>query len=240
MSKPSETSCPAGWVIRLDEADKAPLYVSRTPTGMRAAAATTAHGDIRVWGAAYDAALALSHGYHIRLLLREHPELTATVVPLAEAAPPMAPVAASSKAAPGRGIYIASKAHHGPRWQALRASGCPIVSTWIDESGIGDTSDWGALWARSILEASGAAAVVVFNESGERMKGALVEIGAALATGTPVFWAGLDCDPEGKEYTVVRHPFVTRCLSLQHAINLATAIAARAATYTAFVEGTGE
>jgi hypothetical protein len=29
------------------------------------------------------------------------------------------------------GIYIASKAHHFRRWQELRASGVPIISTWM-------------------------------------------------------------------------------------------------------------
>lgn len=128
----------------------------------------------------------------------------------------------------GRGIYIASKAMHGERWRALRASGVPIIATWIDESGEGETSDWGALWTRSVEEAAGAAAVLVYNEPGERMKGALSEIGAALAAGTPVFWAGPDVDPEGKEYTVVRHPLVTRCLSFKHALRLASAAAALA------------
>lgn len=123
----------------------------------------------------------------------------------------------------GTGVYVASKAKHGERWRSLRASGTPIVSTWIDESGEGETADWGDLWTRSIAEAAGAAAVVVYNEPGESMKGALVEIGAALATGTPVFWVGPQNDSSGKEYTVIRHPCVTLCLSLEHAIRQATA-----------------
>jgi hypothetical protein len=125
----------------------------------------------------------------------------------------------------GDGIYIASKAKHGPRWQDLRREGVPIISTWIDESGEGETEDWGALWARSINEASDAAALVVYNEPGERMKGALTEIGAALAHDVQVFWVGPTVDPDGKEYTVVRHPLVTRCVSLQHALNRAESLA---------------
>ena len=132
-----------------------------------------------------------------------------------------------------KGIYIASKAKHGQRWRALRADGVPIISTWIDESGEGETADWGGLWMRSIREASGATAVVVYNEPEERMKGALVEIGAALSHNVPVFWSGPDRDPEDKEYTVVRHPLVTRCASLGQAVRLANSASAIAATLTA-------
>lgn len=118
-------------------------------------------------------------------------------------------------------IYIASKAKHGERWKALRAEGMPIISTWIDECGDGETSDWSDLWVRSIIEASSASALIVYNEPGERMKGALSEIGAALAGGVPVYWVGPDSDPEGKEYTVIRHPNVSQCESLEQAIRIA-------------------
>jgi hypothetical protein len=121
------------------------------------------------------------------------------------------------------GIYIASKAKHGWRWRQLRDSGLPIVSSWIDESGDGQTTDWSDLWNRNVSEASAALALIVYNESGEQMKGALVEIGSALAFGVPVFWVGTYHDLDGKEYTVVRHRLVTRCLSLTHAINQAKA-----------------
>jgi hypothetical protein len=124
-----------------------------------------------------------------------------------------------------RGIYIASKAIHGARWRALRAEGVPIVSTWIDESEPGQTADWGDLWMRAIEEAGDSAAIVVYNESGERMKGALAEIGSALRAGAPAFWSGPSDDPEGKEYTIVRHRLVTRCPSLEHAWLLALAAA---------------
>jgi hypothetical protein len=126
----------------------------------------------------------------------------------------------------GDGIYIASKAKHGRLWRDLRASGVPIISTWIDESEPGQTADWGDLWTRALREASSAAAGVVYNEPDERMKGGLVEIGAALCAGVPLFWAGPSDDPEGKEYTVIRHPLVVRCASLDHALRDAQAIVA--------------
>lgn len=117
------------------------------------------------------------------------------------------------------GIYIASKAKHGPRWQALRTSGVPIVSTWIDESGEGETSDWSDLWDRCIAEATTCAAMVVYVEDGEVHKGSLVEVGAALYAGVPVFWVG----PEYS--TAPRHRNVRRVATLDEAITASLLLA---------------
>ncbi len=117
-------------------------------------------------------------------------------------------------AAPG--IYIASKAKHGPRWQALRDSGVPIYATWIDECGAGQTADYGEFWSRIVRDVTACCALVAYHESGETMKGALVEIGIALAAGIPVFWTGAD-----PAYTVVHHPLVTRCETLEQAMERA-------------------
>jgi hypothetical protein len=112
-------------------------------------------------------------------------------------------------------VYVASKAEHGPLWRELRAAGEPIISTWIDESGPGQTADWPGLWWRCIQEASTATALVCYCREGERpLKGALVEVGAALAHGVPVYWVG-------PEQSVTRHPLVTVCLTLLDALNQA-------------------
>lgn len=128
----------------------------------------------------------------------------------------------------GKGIYVASKTIHAPRWRKLRDSGVNIISSWIDEAGEGETVDMGELWVRNIDEAFNAAALVALNRGGELMKGALAEIGAALAGETPVFWAGRESDFEGEEITLVRHPLVTRCISVEHAMRKAVAAAALA------------
>lgn len=88
------------------------------------------------------------------------------------------------------GVYIASKVRHASKWLALRAAGVPIVSTWIDEAGDYATLDWPDLWRRCITEASNAAACIVYVEPGDVLKGALLEMGAAMASGVPVFWVG--------------------------------------------------
>lgn len=99
------------------------------------------------------------------------------------------------------GVYIASKASHGPRWQELRAEGYPIVSTWIDESGVGATSDWSDLWRRCVSEAASASVLVAYRELGETLKGAWVEVGAALAAGKVVVLCG-----DFHEFSVRHHP----------------------------------
>lgn len=108
-------------------------------------------------------------------------------------------------------IYVASKTKHAWRWLELRALGRPIVSTWIDEAGEGETTDLADLWDRCIREASTATAVVVYAERDEVLKGAYVEVGAALALGVPVFLVG---DPSG---TCWHHRLVTRCASVDEA-----------------------
>ena len=49
------------------------------------------------------------------------------------------------------GIYVASRASvpaRGAMWRRLRSEGWPIVSTWIDEDGEGQTDDFSDLWER--------------------------------------------------------------------------------------------
>lgn len=75
-------------------------------------------------------------------------------------------------------IYVASK--------TFRLDGFPVHSTWIDEAGQGETLDWADLWRRCVSEAATATALVVYAESTDVLKGALVEVGAALAAGRPV------------------------------------------------------
>lgn len=117
------------------------------------------------------------------------------------------------------GIYIASKTAHGRDWRELRATGVPIISTWIDEAEAGATSDWPDLWSRCVEEASTCAALVVYREPGEVLKGAWVEVGAALAAGRPVFAVGID------EFSVRHHPGITRCDLLADAVGRALATA---------------
>jgi hypothetical protein len=90
------------------------------------------------------------------------------------------------------GIYTASKTKHAHLWRDLRGAGAPIISTWIDEAGEGESADLDDLWKRCIAESCSCEALIVFRRPDDVLKGAWVEIGAALAVGTPVYAVGLD------------------------------------------------
>jgi len=112
-----------------------------------------------------------------------------------------------------RGIYIASKTKHADLWRYLRDTiGEPIISTWIDEAGEGQSADLDDLWRRCVAEASSCELLIVYREPGEVLKGAWVEVGAALAVGTPVFAIGLD------EFTIAKHKRLTHFPDMKSAI----------------------
>lgn len=114
-------------------------------------------------------------------------------------------------------IYTASRTRHAPRWKDLRASGVPIIATWIDEAGPGETADMSELWGRCINEAKSAGAVILYREDGETLKGALVEVGAALGAGVPVYVVGCI---DTSEYSWLNHPLVTLCRTVDSALRL--------------------
>ncbi|MES0071850.1 hypothetical protein [Mesorhizobium sp. M0058] len=101
-------------------------------------------------------------------------------------------------------IYTASKTVHAAKWKQLRSDGWPIISTWIDEAGAGETVDFADLWSRCVDEAANASAVLLYREPGEVLKGAFIEAGVALAAGKPVLAIGCE------EFSFVNHPLVTQ------------------------------
>lgn len=112
-----------------------------------------------------------------------------------------------------RGIYIASKTKHADRWRRLRDdAGLPIISTWIDEAGAGESGDLSDLWRRCILEASTASALVLYREPDDVLKGGWVELGAALACGVPVFAVGIE------EFTIARDKRIRHFATLDAAL----------------------
>lgn len=117
-----------------------------------------------------------------------------------------------------RGIYIASKTKHAWKWKNVREGGVPIISTWIDEAGAGESKDLSDLWVRCIQEASTAAAIVVYREPDDVLKGAWSEVGAALAAGVPVFGVGIS------DFTISNHPDVTVCDTISDAFAAAAAV----------------
>lgn len=91
-------------------------------------------------------------------------------------------------------IYVASRTYHAGIWRDARDKGIPIISTWIDEAGEGETADLSELWARIQREVTSAERLVMLIEDGDfPFKGALIEVGMALAAGKPVY---LVIDPD--------------------------------------------
>ena len=112
-----------------------------------------------------------------------------------------------------KSVYVASKVKHAAMWKQLRDSGVPIIATWIDEAGEGETESYSDLWTRCVKEASTAELLIAYIETGEVAKGALVEIGAAFAANVPVVLVGTAFDGSW-----VNHPLVTVCGSIDHAV----------------------
>ena len=125
------------------------------------------------------------------------------------------------------GVYIASKAKYGHEWLAMRDAGYPVISTWIEESGEGQTLDWPDLWTRCISEASKAAVLVLVCRDGDTLKGAWAEVGAALANGRRVLAVGIEA------FSIRHHPLVTLCENEGEAFSAAAILAAIPLTPTA-------
>ena len=116
------------------------------------------------------------------------------------------------------GIYIASKATaHAPKWISLR-NDLPIISTWIDEAAPGMTLDWPDLWGRCLAEAASAEVLIVYMEPGEVLKGAWVEVGAALQAGVPVIGVGVG------DFSIAKSGRITMAPDLPAALGIAKAI----------------
>jgi hypothetical protein len=102
-------------------------------------------------------------------------------------------------------IYIASKAAHRPRWRDLRAAGAPFISRWIDlGDDIADEDvNFPELWTWCIEDVKECDVLIAVVASGERLKGVLIEIGAALAFGKRIIVIG---DPGRENGTWINHP----------------------------------
>jgi hypothetical protein len=129
------------------------------------------------------------------------------------------------------GTYIASRAslpERSAEWRRLRdVDGWKITSTWIDEAGAGETVDLGSLWERIESEVSRSERLVLYVEPEDfPLKGALVEVGMAIAHRIPIRVVAPDvildfvsCRPIG---SWVRHPLVKFAGSMEEALEGAT------------------
>jgi hypothetical protein len=124
-------------------------------------------------------------------------------------------------------IYTASRTKHAARWRELRATGYDIISTWIDEAGPGESADLPDLARRCIREATAADFLILYCEPDDfPLKGALIEVGAALASGVPVLVVG-EC--ASLKTALNQHPLWRECASLGAALHLVCMAEANAA-----------
>lgn len=126
------------------------------------------------------------------------------------------------------GIYIASRASVPERsatWRMLRdVDGWNIISSWIDEAGPGQTADLEELWNRIESEVCNAERLILYVEPDDfPLKGALIEVGMALAAGVKVFVVALgvrleerSCRPLG---SWIKHPLVDVVASMSEALD---------------------
>jgi Lar family restriction alleviation protein len=158
------------------------------------------------------------------------PRLYDTEGPVCDDCPPLE----SGKAAPPapaeeqRGIYFASRASipaRAQKWRDIRASGVAVSCTWIDEDGEGQTGDFGELWKRIQDEVTGSASLILYAEPEDfPLKGALIEVGMALAAGVPVFAVlpGVALEPRSMRPvgSWLKHSGVTVVGSVDEAVHL--------------------
>jgi hypothetical protein len=113
-------------------------------------------------------------------------------------------------------IYVASKTQHAEMWRLLREH-MHIHASWIDEAGEGQTASYAELSVRCLEEIKQAAAFVLYCNPDDLLKGALIEVGAALAFGIPVYCVG-DCSSLSRVFK--QHPLWHTCPSLHEACEL--------------------
>jgi hypothetical protein len=125
-------------------------------------------------------------------------------------------------------VYGASRASLPARpamWKDLRARGAKLTSTWIDEAGENETDDFAQLWVRIQLEVAACDRLVLYVEPEDfPLKGALVEVGMALALNIPVWVVApgvklnkRDLKPMG---SWAMHPLVLFCSDIEMAVGL--------------------
>lgn len=87
-------------------------------------------------------------------------------------------------------VYIASKVKYAKIWKKI--TDVEIVSRWIHEAGPGE-SNLQELAEKCILDVGRSDLLVLYCEPGDLLKGALIEMGAAIALNIPVIVIG-QCD----------------------------------------------
>lgn len=116
-------------------------------------------------------------------------------------------------------VYTASKLKHAPKWRDLCAAtpGIQAHARWLKHNVIGtpDSAENAAeFWLQDEQDVRDADVVMVYGEGDDKIRGALVEAGIAIACGIPVVVVGEHSDYGTWQF----HPGVTRMPDLPSAI----------------------
>jgi len=113
-------------------------------------------------------------------------------------------------------IYVISKVSNAGMWRELRGKGWPIISTWLND---GDEAsiDFSEAWPRYLQEAASATHVMVYAQEGDRLKGGLAELGAAVSAGAKALVVDY-MPPEFR--TIQKHPNVHLVGDIGEALNV--------------------
>lgn len=92
-------------------------------------------------------------------------------------------------------FYTAGKIWHAPKFQMLRDMGWPVNSRWIDLDPVADehfiTHQKDKLWQLCLEDVCNSSFLLLYCEDmQEEQRGALVEIGMAMAFGKPIYVVG--------------------------------------------------
>ena len=118
-------------------------------------------------------------------------------------------------------VYIASKLKYAEQFRIYRSQWRPKINLharWFDQATIEQTSkvspeDFHIFWLVDEEDVKVADALIIYGERDDKLRGALVEAGIAIAMGKLVIVVG-DCADFG---TWQHHPLVTRAGSFEHA-----------------------
>jgi nucleoside 2-deoxyribosyltransferase len=115
-------------------------------------------------------------------------------------------------------VYTASKLRHGAMWRAYADDRVHFHARWLVHNLHGTQADperATEFWIEDEHDVRCADAVIVYAEEEDKLRGALVEAGMAVAYGIPVIVIGSHPDYGTWQY----HPGVARADTLEQAID---------------------
>lgn len=122
-------------------------------------------------------------------------------------------------------VYTASKLHHAPMWRSLCASRKDVIfhARWLKQVTMGTPDvpeEAEEFWTQDEEDIASSDGLIVYRADGDVLRGALVEVGMALAKDIPVVTVG---ELDG---TWMHHPgVIARVSTIDEAIKVLRSVA---------------